>query len=184
MGQTPAADRLKSVLERLFATSPSDEALFEQFSSFLSAKALGGLTWFWGPELYRRNRLRSLPFIMRYFSQYDREDSADDNLIPWAAHADRLESWLGEARENRDSWLVQKLTRWKFSKAPFGIDEERFGQELLRQFRKATKKSARAQVLHAFDSRFPLTESLAHSYANCKRCSSADYRLVPTPMGS
>jgi hypothetical protein len=161
MGQTQAADRLKSVLERLFATSPSDEALFEQFSSFLSAKALGGLTWFWGPELYRRNRLRSLPFIMRHFSQYDRESPADDNLIPWSAHADRLESWLGEARENRDSWLVQKLTRWKFSKAPFGIDEERFGQELLRQFREATKKSAQAQVLHAFDSRFTLTEPIA-----------------------
>ena len=123
-------------------------------------EALPGLTWFWGPELYRRNRVVFREFILTHFSEFE-QGTQNWRRVKWDDQADRLDSWLAEARRNRDTLLVRRLLQWKFAKDTWGIDEEALRRELVEQYKAATSPASQAIVLEEFDTWFQLDETTA-----------------------
>src|SRR5689334_24875470 len=117
------AAQLKRTIEELLTNQRDDLRLRDHLEGVRRDPALPGLTWFWGPELYRRNRVVFREFILAHFSDSERASLWQWRRVPWKTHADRLQSWLDEARRNRDPVLVRRLLRWKFAKEPWGVDD-------------------------------------------------------------
>src|SRR5438874_1763978 len=123
------AARLKRTIEELLLNQSNDLRLRDHLEGVRRDPALPGLTWWWGPELYRRNRVVFREFILAHFS--DMEQSALRSWrVQWRSHADRLEGWLTNARRNRDVMLARRLWRWKFAKEPWGVDDSAWCREL------------------------------------------------------
>lgn len=119
-----------------------------------------GLTWFWGPELYRRNRVVFRELILKQFSDFE-SGFWGGKRIKWSQHAERLEAWLAAARTNRDIWLVRRLLRWKFAKESWGINSELWTSALIAEYRTAQGPAAQATVLEVYDDWFQLDENSA-----------------------
>src|SRR5438105_2243185 len=97
MGASADRKRLKRTIEDLLAHQRDDLRLRDHLEGVRREPSLGDLTWFWGPELYRRNRVVFREFILAHFS--DNETGFWGwRRVPWSAHADRLEGWLTDAR--------------------------------------------------------------------------------------
>jgi hypothetical protein len=156
-----AAKHLKRTIEELLANQQNDLRLRDHLEGVRRDASLPGLTWFWGPELYRRNRVIFREFILAHLSDFALEGLRGWRRVKWHEHADRLDAWLGEARRNRDTWLVRRLLRWKFAKEPWGIDDAAWRQQLLREYRAAAGPAAQAVALEEFDEWFQLDEPTA-----------------------
>ena len=123
MSMSAGTARLKRTIEELLAHQRDDLRLRDHLEGMRRDEALPGLTWFWGPELYRRNRVVFREFILAHFSEFE-QVALNWRRVKWREHADRLDPWLAEARSNRDTLLVRRLLQWKFAKETWGIDEE------------------------------------------------------------
>lgn len=177
--------RLKRTIDELLANQRDDLRLRDHLEGVRRDPALPGLTWFWGPELYQRNRVVFREFILAHFSDIEPQEKGIRGWgwrrVNWSEHAGRLDAWLVEARRQRDTWLVRRLLRWKFAKEQWGIDSEAWCRELVREYRAATGLASQAVVLDEFDGWFELDEPAALAlYAVNKGCSTFLLRHLPS----
>src|SRR5262245_65527129 len=95
------AARLRQTIEQLTESQPDDSRLRDHLEGLARDEAFPGLTWYWGPLLYGRNRAMFRPLITHRFSDWNTA-AGRWSRVPWAKHADRLEAWLDACRRNRD----------------------------------------------------------------------------------
>ena len=93
MSMSAGAARLKRTIEELLAHQRNDLRLRDHLEGMRRDEALPGLTWFWGPELYRRNRVVFREFILAHFSEFE-QGTPNWRRVKWDDHADRLDPWL------------------------------------------------------------------------------------------
>lgn len=169
MSQSAQSKRLQKTLNELMERQRDDLRLRDHLEGLRRDEALPGLTWFWGPELYRRNRVVFREIILAHFSEYEQERPPVWRRIPWSKHGERLEVWLASTRRNRDVWLAKKLWSWKFAKGSWGVEGEAWRRELLREHQAASGPAAQGVVLQEFDFWAELDEptALALYSANC-----------------
>jgi hypothetical protein len=164
------AARLRQSIQQLVDGQPDNARLRDHLEGLARDEAFSGLTWFWGPLLYGRNRVMFRPLIVQRFSDWE-TTGGHWRRVPWAAHADLLESWLNDCRRNRDTQLVRRLLRWKYAAKGWGLDNKQFRAALLAAYRAATGPAARAVVLDEFDDWFELDENTALALYEIDRAS-------------
>lgn len=174
------AAQLKRTLEELLTQQRDDLRLRDHLEGVRRDPALPGLTWFWGPELYRRNRVVFREFILAHFSDVEQSGPDERKRVPWHAYADRLEPWLSQARRNGDSLLARRLWGWKYAKEPWGVDDAAWCRELRQQYEAAQGAAAQGLVLDEFDDWFQLDEPTALAlYATNRNCSKFLLKHLP-----
>jgi hypothetical protein len=179
----PAAERnrLKKTISELLAAQRDDLRLRDHLEGLRRDENLPGLTWFWGPDLYRRNRVVFREFILALFSSIERGGVHGWRSIPWSEHADRLEPWLADARTHRDTTLVRRLFRWKFAGENWRNDDAKWRKALVGEYESARGPAEQARVLEEFEGWFQLDEPTAlRLYATNRACSGFLLRHVPT----
>jgi hypothetical protein len=178
------AKRLQRTLEELFATQPDDQRLRDHLEGVARDEAFPGLTWFWGPTLYARNRVVFRGLILNHFSDWQQTGRAWKR-IAWSDHANRLQAWLDAARSNRDAQIVRRLLRWKHADRRWGLDQKSWNAALLHDYRSAPTPAARAIVLDEYDDWFELDEGTALSLYQCDRnCSAFLLKHLPNSFWS
>ena len=160
MKEPAAAKRLRQQIGRLLEGQSDDARLRDNLEGLTHDAALPGLTWFWGPALYRRNRAVFRPFLLNHFSEWQ-TDGRSWSRVKWKDHQERLEVWLSEVRKNRDTNFTRRLLAWKFAGKKWGIDEKALAAALQGEYKAATGPAARAIVLDEFDTFFSLSEDSA-----------------------
>ncbi len=155
------AKKLRKTLQTLFDSQPDDQRLRDHLEGVRMDEAFSGLTWFWGPILYERNRVIFRPFILNHFSEWELVSSWRWSRIKWKDHEEALEVWLKGARQNRDTHLVRKLLSWKYAGGKWGLDQKRWNNALIISYKTAKTAAARAIVLDEFDTWFTLDEDTA-----------------------
>jgi hypothetical protein len=156
------ARRLRQTIEQLLTGQRDDARLRDHLTGLERDEALPGLTWFWGPLLYQRNRVLFRSFILNHFSDWD-SSGLRWRRVSWSEHERSLETWLAAARTNRDTALVRRLLRWKYAGKSWGVDNRAWNEALLRACQAASGPAARAIVLEEFDDWFELDEDTAVS---------------------
>lgn len=164
------AKRLQRKLQQLFDSQPDDRRLRDHLEGVARDEKFPGLTWFWGPVLYERNRAVFRGFILNYFSEWA-VGGLSWNRVRWVDHADQLQGWLEAARANRDVNLVRRLHRWRHAARRWGIDEKAWNAALLEDYTSAEWAATRAIVLDEYDDWFDLDEPTALSLYQCDRTS-------------
>ena len=156
-----ATKALKRKIEDLLAQEPDDLRLRERLEPLRKEPGLSGLTWFWGPELYRRNRVIFREFILAHFSEFELISRLRWQRVGWQEHAERLAGWLALARRHRDVWMTRRLQRWKFAGERWSLDHDAWCRELSREYQAAQGPAAQAIVLDEFDVAGQLDEPAA-----------------------
>ena len=172
------APRLKRTLEQLLESQRDDARLRDNLEGLEQDPALPGLTWYWGPRLYQRNRVLFRPFILNHFSDWDSSGRAWKR-VNWSEHERDLEAWLAAARTTRDTVLVRRLMRWKYAAKAWGVDAKQWNAALLRAYQAASGPAARAIVLDEFDDWCELDEDTALSLYTADPAS-REYTVLPT----
>jgi len=177
-----SAKQLQRTLQELFSHQADDQRLRDHLEGVRRHEAFSGLTWFWGPRLYNRNRAMFRPLILDHFSEWCVTPRGRWTRVPWSEHSAVLESWLTAARETRDVALVRRLLSWRYAGRGWDIDHAAWNAALLDAYRKAPTAAARAIVLNEFDAWFKLDELTAIALYETDRESSA-FILRHVPRG-
>lgn len=158
---------LKSNIESLLDSDLSDQELRRQLESLASEPAFSGLTWYWGPVLYERNKVMFRPFILSHFGRWRIEPFDKPHKLPswkpvkWRGHIGQiLDQWLKKADQTNDIELFKQLFEWKAS--PSGgwrIDQEMVVKQLAGRLKSASTPAARRMVLSKYDIWFTLNEA-------------------------
>lgn len=173
------AQRVQRTVEQLLRDQRDDLRLRDHLEGIRRDPAFPSLTWFWGPELYGRNRAVFRELILNQFSEFE-VGPRGGKRIKWSVHAARLDAWLAAARTNRDTWLTRRLLRWKFAREPWGIDHERWTTALTADYRSARGPAAQATVLEEYDDWFQLEEASAvELYRINRNCSKFLLKHLP-----
>jgi hypothetical protein len=144
---------LEAEVRALLEQRLRDEELRSQLEALAAEPAFNGLTYLWGPELYRRNRVRFRPFILNHFGQMF-QIGWDWKPVRWKDHAAVLDAWLEEVDRRDDVELFRRLYPWKHSQNEWGgVDDEAWRRDLLARFQAAKERPERNQVLNKFDLR-------------------------------
>ena len=159
--------RLRRALEELLESQPDDQRLRDHLEGVVRDEHFPGLTWFWGPPLYERNRVVFRGMILNHFSDWEQTRRGWKRL-KWSDHGDRLQAWLDAARNNRDTNLVRRLLRWKHAAKNWGVDAKAFSGALLDDYRSAETPAARAIVLDEYDDWFTMDEDAALALHQCE----------------
>ena len=168
---TEKAKLTKHTIEELLAHQKDDLRLRDHLEGLRRDESVPGLTWYWGPELYRRNRVVFREFILAHFSTIEQGGFQGWRRVKWQEHAPRLQAWLDEVRRNRDTWLARRLFRWKFAGEGWRLDEEAWRHALVLEYQAAKSPAAQAVVLDEFDDWFQLDEPTALAlYAVNRAC--------------
>jgi hypothetical protein len=93
VSESATAKRLRLQIERLMEGQKDDGRLRDHLEGLAHDVALPGLTWFWGPALYERNRVVFRSFLLNYFSDWQ-TDGKSWSRVPWADHAGRVRGLL------------------------------------------------------------------------------------------
>ncbi len=153
--------QLRSTIEQLLASQSDDQRLRDNLEGLCRDPLFPGLTWFWGPRLYARNKVVFRTVILNHFSNWIATGKRWKR-VGWTDHAADLEAWLEAARAARDVRLVRRLLRWKFMPAKgWGVDHAQWNAALVEAYRTAPTPAARAIVLDEFDDWFQLDEATA-----------------------
>lgn len=145
----------------LMSGSREDAELRADLEALASAEpAFPGLTWLWGPELWRRNRRLFRPFVLAKFSLWG-VDGRTSFAVPWKKHAKVLDPWLAEADAADDVELFRKLFAWKHSATTGKPLNSLVCTELTQRFARASSAAARLTVLEKFNLWFTLDEDTA-----------------------
>jgi len=157
-----AADVERRVRE-LLRTVADDRALRTEFEGLARQPAFPGLTWLWGPELYRRQRVLFRPFILSYFSSWQFDPPWTWRHTAWKGEtADRLEAWFRECDERDDHELFRRLYQWKLTPTVgWRPDTKPLVEDLRRRLAAASTPASRTVVLQKFDLWFELDEPTA-----------------------
>lgn len=165
------AARLKRTIEELLNSQRDDARLRDNLEGLARDESLPGLTWFWGPRLYQRNRVMFRPFILNHFSDWNQAARVWKRVV-WSEHERELEGWLTAVQTNRDTILARRLMRWKYAAAMWGIDQKKWNAALSRAYLAASGPAARAVVLNEFDDWCELDEETALTLYTADRTSS------------
>ncbi len=153
--------QLRRAIEQLLDSQTDDQRLRDNLEGLCRDPLFPGLTWFWGPRLYARNKVVFRPIVLNHFSNWIAVGNRWKR-VAWSDHAADLEAWIEAARAARDVRLVRRLLRWKFMPAKgWGVDNERWSAALVEAYRVAPTPAARAIVLDEFDDWFQLDEAAA-----------------------
>lgn len=113
--QTPPS-QLESQVRWLLAQPTDDNALRDKLEQLAAERAFDGLTWLWGPVLYRRNRALFRPFILSHFSDTQWMRRWDFTRVEWKKQVGQtLDEWLHRADADDDIELFKRLNRWKLT---------------------------------------------------------------------
>jgi hypothetical protein len=159
---------LQRTIKQLCDSQPDNLRLRDHVEGLTRDELFPGLTWFWGPLLYQRNRVIFRGLILNHFSDWERGGRVWKRIL-WSDHAERLEAWLTSARANRDVALVRRLLRWKYAGKHWGTDSEAWNAALLEDYGSAGTAAARAIVLDEYDDWFQLDENTAVALYQCDR---------------
>jgi hypothetical protein len=158
---SPQAEHLKRTVKGLCDDQPDDMRLRDHLEGLSRDEAFPGLTWYWGPILYQRNRALFRPLIRNHFSEWTVTKRGRWRRVHWSDHADRMAAWLAQARKNRDVPLVRRLLRWQFAGKGWRLDHAAWSAALEADFKRAPSPAARAIVLDEYDTGFELDEDTA-----------------------
>ena len=174
--------QLRGAIEQLLASQTDDQRLRDNLEGLCRDPLFPGLTWFWGPRLYARNKVVFRTIILNHFSHWIGVGKSWKR-VAWADHPADLEAWLEAARAARDVRLVRRLLRWKFMPAKgWGLDTARWNAALVEAYRAAPTPAARAIVLDEFDDWFQLDEPTAMRLYDVDRGSAA-FIVRHLPLG-
>ncbi len=155
--------RVEADVRRLLGRSISDDQLRAELEEIARQWAFSGLTWLWGPELYRRNRVLFRPLILAHFGTTLLVKQWQWEAVAWKGPVgEALEQWLAEVDRNDDVDLFRRLYQWKNLQgsllqrnvAPVLAD-------LVRRFETAPTAATRVVVLDKFDIWLGLDEPAA-----------------------
>lgn len=154
---------LERVIRQLLDRPLSDLELRAALEDLGREPNLAGLTWVWGPELYRRNRVLFRPFILAHFGNVVFKGAFSFERVSWTGRvAAALDPWLREADRLDDIELFRRLHAWKLTpKRSWRPDAAALRAELLRRARAATTPARRATEVAKLDVPFPLDEATA-----------------------
>jgi hypothetical protein len=145
---------LEAEVRALLEQRLSDEDLRSKLEALAPEQAFNGLTYLWGPELYRRNRVLFRPFILNHFAQMF-QVGWDWKPVRWKDQAKTLDAWLKEVDQRDDVELFRRLYPWKHSQNEWGgVDDNQWRKDLLTRFQAAKERYERNQVLNKFDLRW------------------------------
>jgi hypothetical protein len=158
---------LEESVRRLLREPLADAVLRERLERLAADEvSFSGLTWLFGPELYRRNRVLFRPFLLSRFSSYMVLPKWRTEAIPWKGDkAKVLEEWLAAVDRNDDAELFRRLYEWKWSgTSEWGKQDgrsQRILADLNARFAAAANSPQRQRVLRKFDLWFSLDEDSA-----------------------
>jgi hypothetical protein len=156
--------QVEAEVRRLLARTMSDADLRAELEELARQWAFSGLTWLWGPELYRRNRVLFRPFILAHFGTTQWTGQWKWEQVAWKGSAtDVLERWLAEVDKADDVDLFRRLYQWKTQPTTWAQrrDESRILGDLVRRYETAVTAAARAVVLAKFNFGLQLDEESA-----------------------
>lgn len=183
MAVKPKPSREVEALVRALLREPlEDKVLRERLEELGREPAFPGLTWLWGPELYRRNRVLFRPFILSHFSTWE---WGSWRIVPWKGETGRrLDDWISEADRLDDVELFRRLYLWKHP-ASLGFDPGVWRQDLVVRFRVARTPAARAAALRKLDVWAQLDEETALELYRLDPRAAAPFvlRHLPTSRG-
>jgi hypothetical protein len=161
-----------------------DEDLRSKLEALASEQAFNGLTYLWGPELYRRNRVLFRPFILNHFAQMF-QVGWNWKPVRWKEHAKTLDAWLEEVDQRDDVELFRRLYPWKHSQNEWGgVDDKQWCKDLLTRFQAAKERYERNQVLNKFDLRWvALDEKAALTLYQTDPAAARPFILKHPPVG-
>lgn len=152
--------QVRAKLEELLAL-PDDTALRAGLDALGRERAFGGLTWYWGPRLYARNKLMFRPLILSRLSTFAIDDRGMFQFVPWKGEVGAaLEPWLAQVDRDDDIDLFKQLFAWKHQQG-WRRQDSVFVTELLKRFKTAGNEARRNIVLAKFDTWFMLDEATA-----------------------
>jgi hypothetical protein len=151
-------DVLEAEVAVLLEEKLGDEELRRKLEALIAEPAFNGLTYLWGPELYRRNRVMFRPFILNHFGQMV-QIGWNWKPVRWRDHSQVLNAWLEEVDQRNEVELFQRLYAWRNAPNEWGgVDSEQWAKDLLSRFRQAKERHERNQVLNKFDIRGTLLD--------------------------
>jgi hypothetical protein len=153
-------DQVEADVRRLLARKLPDADLRAELEVLARQWAFSGLTWLWGPELYRRNKVLFRSFILAHFGSSQFVGGWSWEQVAWKGKvAEVLEPWLAEADRTDDIELFRRLYLWK----AWGNtrDDAKVRGELLRRLPMAATPAQRAVVLDKFNLWLELDEPTA-----------------------
>lgn len=152
--------KLQRSIQQLCDQQPDDQRLRDHLEGLAKDTNFSGLTWFWGPLLYQRNRVVFRSFILNHFSDW-LQVKTGWRRIDWSKHQSVLESWLDQTRQNRDLMLTRRLLRWRYAAKSWGIDSAKWRQGLVGDYQAAISPANRAIVLDEYDEWFDIDQATA-----------------------
>jgi hypothetical protein len=115
-GQRPSGEVRKDALG-LIATVVDSVELRDKLTELSNEVSFGGLTYAWGPILYRKSPTLFRPFILSHFSTYLIEKRWRFKPVQWKGDvAAALEPWLEEVDRADDVEIFRRLYGWKLSR--------------------------------------------------------------------
>jgi hypothetical protein len=179
--------KVESDVRRLLSRSIADDQLRAELEELSRQWAFSGLTWLWGPELYRRNRVLFRPLILAHFGTTQFLKKWQWEPVAWkGAAGEALAAWLAEVDRLDDVDLFRRLYQWKTSQGPRGQrDAGAILAEVVRRFETAQTAATRAVVLEKFAIRLELDEPTAIRLYRIDAANAAPYilRHVPSRWG-
>ncbi len=128
----------------------SDDELLTRLELLTRKPWFRELTWMWGPEVAKRDRVRFRPFLLSAFSSLA-IDKDGKPFNPWKGPtAAALEAWLAQVDAADDVEQTKRLYGWKLEHAGKQL-ESVWQTQLLERYRTATTPSARYTVLRKLD---------------------------------
>ena len=158
------ARQLKQTIDWHLANITNDTELTQRLEGVATNRAFAGMTWYWGPKLYARNRAAFRSFIQSRFSDsalVEVRGFVRPEPIGWSgAQAQALDAWFAEVDRADDVSLFRRLYAWKFrNRDGWGVDSGRWCADLATRFAEAGTPARRARVLDKFDLRAELDEA-------------------------
>jgi hypothetical protein len=170
--------QIQSRLDELLAGDWKAVQLRDKLEVLAEARAFGGLTWFWGPELYRRDRVVFRPFILSHFATHLVQDWKWKQIEWRGEKGDRLDTWFHEVDANGDAELFKRLYAWKHQKGNWeGIDGKQWQADLIEHFQHARSAAKRQSVLNMFGQRAALNQRAARELYRIDHQAAASFIL-------
>jgi hypothetical protein len=181
------AAKVEAEVRRFLGQSLQDDDLRARLEALAVQLAFPGLTWLWGPDLYRRNRVLFRPFILAHFGTTLFVKKWQWQAVAWKGPiGEALDRWLAEVDRNDDVDLFRRLYQWKTTQGGWRQDTPAtIRSDLIRRFEKAPTPATRAVVLDKFNFWFELDEPTALKLFTIDRASAGVYiqRHLPSRWG-
>jgi len=158
------ARQLKQTIDWHLANIAKDAELTQRLEGMATNRAFPGMTWYWGPKLYARNRAAFRSFILNRFGDsalIDESGFVRSEPIAWSgAQGQALDAWFAEVDRADDVPLFRRLYAWKHrDRDGWNVDAARWRADLTARFAAADTPASRARVLDKLDLRAELDEA-------------------------